>query len=600
MKWTTLAFLIAFLSIRSAASGQITLKEKNAPLEKVLADIEKQTKYVFLYDPDDFENVGAITVDVKNASLQETLRKCFKGLTIEFTVVGNNVLLKKMPPEKTIATTIAGVSITGKVVDEQGQALAGVTVISKRENQVRQTDSTGQFTITGAKGDLLGFSYVGYKEKEVSIGAGFLYVLLEPADSKLDEVQTIAYGKVSNRFNTGNVTTIKGSDLDIQPVGNPLLALQGLVPGFTITQLTGAPGGGINVQLRGQSSIQSENDPLYVIDGIPYALRPGGALLVNFNSNLSGGSMLNMINVSDIESIDVLKDADATAIYGSQGANGVILITTKKGRPGPARLTLDFYSGLGSATRIPHYLGLSQYLSMRHEALQNDHAAVAATDYDINGTWDTTRYTNWSKALMGQMVHTTDLQAQFTGGNNDIQYFAGADFHNESTVYPGNGGDKKGSLPLNVNGSTPDKRLNLQMTGSWLSGVNTVQSANVTPLTATAADAPAAYQPNDSLNWQNQTYTNPLAPLTVQYNNHSHTLFTSALLTFHALRGFDLKANFGYNELYDREFLGRPATTIDPWIFAYVDPSNFRSSEFFHDYSRSWVIEPQAKFYTTA
>src|SRR5262249_38539994 len=150
-----------------------------------------------------------------------------------------------------------------------------------------------------------------------------------------------------------------------------LLALQGLVPGLAIIQLTGAPGGGISVQLRGQSSIQSINDPLYVIDGIPYVLRPGGTPFVKFNPNLSGGSILNLINPSDIETIDVLKDADATSIYGSQGANGVILITTKKGRPGPAQFSLDFYTGVGSATRTPRYLGLSQYLAMRHEALNN-------------------------------------------------------------------------------------------------------------------------------------------------------------------------------------------------------------------------------------
>src|SRR5258706_383832 len=113
--------------------------------------------------------------------------------------------------------------------------------------------------------------------------------------------------------------------------------------------------------------------------------------------------------------------------------------------------------------------------------------------------------------------------------------------------------------------------------------MNTVESGNVTPLMSMAADAPAAYKPDGSLNWQDQTYTNPLAPLTSQYNNHSHILLTSALLTFHAIKGLDLKANVGYNELYDREFLGTPATLNDPWIFAYVNPSSYRYASFFHD-----------------
>lgn len=603
MKMTTLVLIIVLVHTVSAGYGQITLKEKNASLERVLAAIEKQSKYVFLYDPDDLK-MGPITIAIKNATIQETLEKVFKGLPIEFTVVGNNVLIKKKRSENVKKAMITDVSIPGKVVDENGQPLPGVTVINKRGNKDTETDTSGAFVLSGTKGNILRFSFVGYKEKEISIGDqryirdgdGLLYVALEPGDGKLDEVQTIAYGKVSNRFNTGSVTTVKGSDLNMQPVGNPLLALQGLVPGLAITQLTGAPGGGVDVQLRGRNSIRSEHDPLYVIDGIPYVARPGGSLLRNFNPNLSGGSVFNMINPADIESIDVLKDADATAIYGSQGGNGVILITTKKGRPGPARFTLDAYSGLGSATRIPHYLGLSQYLSMRHEALQNDQTAVAATDYDINGTWDTTRYTNWSKVLMGQVVRTNDVQAQFTGGNNNIQYFAGAGFHGESTVYPGNGGDKKGSVHLNVNAATPGKKLELRLTGTWLSATNTVQSALVMPLTATAADAPAAYKTDGSLNWQDQTYTNPLAPLTKQYNNHAHTLFTSALLTFHVIRGLDLKANIGYNDLYDREFQGTPATLNDPWIFAYLDPSGFRYGSLFHDDSRSWTIEPQVSF----
>ena len=601
MRWTTILLVIGLMHIGSTALGQITLQEKNAPLEKVLTDIEKQTKFVFLYDPDDLK-MGPVTISIKNATLQLTLEKIFKGLPIEFTLVGNNVLLKKKRPEN--KTLTADVTITGKVIDEQGHPMTGVTVIGKREKNGTQTDSSGVFSLPATKGDRLTFSFVGYKEQEVVIGdqrygsdsSRFLYVSLEPGDSKLDEVQTIAYGKVSNRFNTGNVTTVKGSEIDIQPVGNALLAIQGLVPGLAITQLTGAPGSGISVQLRGQSSFFGKVDPIYVIDGITYDPRPGGNVLGGFNENLRGGNMLNLMNPADIESIDVLKDADATAIYGSQGANGVILITTKKGRPGPARFTLDVYTGLGSATSTPHYLGLAPYLSMRHEALRNDSAVVAANDYDINGTWDSTRYTNWSKMLMGQMVRTNDLQGQITGGNNLVQYFAGAGFHDESSLFPGNGRDSKGSIHLNIDGSTPDRKVDLQLTGTWSSGTNTVQPANVIPAIATAADAPPAYKPNDSLNWQNETFSNPIAPLTERYNNHTHVLLTSAQLTFHALRGLDLKLNVGNNRLYVREFDATPATTTDPFIFAYIDPSIFRSTALTHDDSRSWIIEPQASF----
>jgi len=587
--------MVAGLVCTGACAQKVTISGKGLSLEKVLEMIKAQTGYDFVYNQEDIDQAKKVDLQVKNVPVEEVLDQCLRpqGFTYEIRnrVIGIRRLALKKPANN-------HVSIVGLVVDTTAEAkpLSDASILIKGSQTGVRTGRDGTFTLENIDPHaILLVSYVGYRPREITIDKdiGFIYVPLEPGDGKLDEVQTIAYGKVSNRYNTGNVTTVKGADLIRQPVSNPVLALQGLVPGLSITQLTGAPGGGINVQLRGQSSIfESRGDPLYVIDGIPYSPRLDGQLLV-FNDNLAGGSVMNMINPYDIESIDVLKDADATAIYGSQGANGIILITTKKGRPGPSRFTLDVYSGCGGVTTIPHYLGLSSYLSMRHEALKNDNAAVAATDYDINGKWDTTRYTNWSRLLMGKMVRTNNFQAQYTGGNKNVQYFAGAGFHDESTVYPGDGGDKKGSIHLNVNGSTPDKKLDIQLTGSWLSGVNTVQSAQVAALTTTAADAPAPYNPDHSLNWQDQTYTNPLAPLTVQYNNHSHTLISSALLTFHATRGLDLKANIGYSELYSREFQGTPSTTVDPSIFAYADPSTFRYGYFIHDDNRSWTVEPQ-------
>ena len=599
MKKTALFLLmIACLAFTNASSQKVTLSGKGLSLEEVFNQIKAQTGYDFVYNQDDIDHAKKVDLQVKNAPLIDVLDECLRpqGFTYE---IRNKIIGIKRPVIKKPSPN--HVSVTGLVIDTSagGTPLPDASVLIEGSQTAVRSGPNGYFTLENIDPNAtLLISYVGYRPREMTIGkdAAFIYVPLEPGDGKLDEVQTIAYGKVSDRFNTGNVTTVKGSDLSIQPVGNPLLALQGLVPGLAITQVTGAPGGGITVQLRGQGGILSKTDPVYVVDGIPYDPSRNGTTVAGVNGNLAGGSMLNLINPADIESIDVLKDGDATAIYGSQGANGIILITTKKGRPGPGRFTLDAYSGLGSATTTPHYLGLAPYLSMRHEALRNDSTAVAATDYDINGTWDSTQYSKWSKVLMGQVVHTDDLQGQFTGGSNNVQYFAGAGFHNESTVYPGNGGDKKGSVHLNVNGSTPDKKLNLQLTASWLSAVNTVQSANVTPLMSTAADAPPTYQPNDSLNWQNGTYTNPLAPLTVRYNNHSHTLITSALLTFHATRDLDLKVNAGYNDIYDRDFQGTPATTVDPSIFAYLDPSTFRNAIFDHDDSRSWIVEPQASF----
>jgi TonB-dependent SusC/RagA subfamily outer membrane receptor len=207
---------------------------------------------------------------------------------------------------------------------------------------------------------------------------------------------------------TGNVSTVIAKNIARQPVNNPLLVLEGRVPGPIIQQTNGIPGGSTIVRIQGQYSIEYGNDPFYVIDGVPYYCR------------IADGSPLNYIKPSDIESIEVLKDADATAIYGSRAANGAIVITTKKGKTGNTREDFDLQNGWGKVTRTLPVLNTRQYLAMRHEALPNDGLAIGGTDWDINGTWDTTRYTNWQKGLIGGIAQYTNIDTSPSGGNASL------------------------------------------------------------------------------------------------------------------------------------------------------------------------------------
>ena len=173
---------------------------------------------------------------------------------------------------------------------------------------------------------------------------------------------------------------------------------------------------------------------------------------------------MNFINPSDIESIEVLKDADATSIYGSQAANGAILITTKKGKAGSTSVNINAYTGVGAVTRNPPLLNTQQYLAMRHEAFANDAASPDPTyDYDLT-FWDTTRYTNWEKVLLGNTAHYDDVQTSISGGNNNIQYLVAGGYHRETSVFPvtisGQGADQKGSVCIfNLTGTSENKRL---------------------------------------------------------------------------------------------------------------------------------------------
>ncbi len=180
-----------------------------------------------------------------------------------------------------------------------------------------------------------------------------LDMILQISKSPLDEIEIVAYGTNSRRFQTGNVSSIKAEDIGKQPVNNPLLALQGRMPGVLITQKTGVSGGGITIQIRGKNSISNGNDPLIVIDGVPFSsqLLPNrGASILSYSNEYntgSSGNILSFLDPSEIETISVLKDADASAIYGSRGANGVMLITTKKGKVGDPKINVNISTGFG-------------------------------------------------------------------------------------------------------------------------------------------------------------------------------------------------------------------------------------------------------------
>jgi TonB-dependent starch-binding outer membrane protein SusC len=396
MKLTKLLLVLALALVCSDAWSQITLKEKKAPLEKVLADIEKQTKYVFLYDPDELK-VGPITVEVKNASLQETLEKCFRGEPIEFSVVGNNVSLKKKYPGN--LRSAPDIPLRGRVVDSAGQPLGQVVVIG--------------------------------------------------------------YGSSKKKDLTGAVSLVDVQDMSEVPYNTFDNALAGKAAGVEVTKTDGTPGGMVRVRIRGSSTLLGGNDPLYVIDGVPVQVRsnfidPGfsvpsasASLVASGNSNLSGAALpasfvnslnsLGGLNPDDIESITVLKDASSTAIYGSKATNGVVIITTKTGKTNtPSQVTLDYYSTVTSPYRAPRLLNASQYKELLKEAAQNglsDEIAAGYPFFDpvLTTILDTPGYfgtanTNWLKQVTRTTV-SNNIGLSVSGGGQVSKYFSSLSYN---------------------------------------------------------------------------------------------------------------------------------------------------------------------------
>ncbi len=221
-------------------------------------------------------------------------------------------------------TINAQTSVTGTVTDEAGEPLVGASVVVPGTTVGASTDIDGNFKLNVAQGKKIRVSYVGYVSKEVEVKGSHLNIALKEDNEVLDEVVVIGYGTMKKKDLTGSITTVNSKDLNVGSYTDPGQLLQGKVPGLVVVQ-NSDPNGGVNsLTLRGASTLNGSTEPLYVVDGIP-------------------GVNLNLIPPADIESIDVLRDASATAIYGSKAANGVIIVTTKKGSDGPARVSYQGY-----------------------------------------------------------------------------------------------------------------------------------------------------------------------------------------------------------------------------------------------------------------
>ncbi len=487
------------------------------------------------------------------------------------------------------------IDLHGRVVDENGKPLSGATVTLKGTSIRAITGSQGKFSIRADSGQTLIVANAGYDDREILIGPdNNLTIQLELSLASLLNTTVVnkGYYTTTQRLNTGNVSTIKAAEIEEQPVGNPLAALEGRAPGLFVTQSNGLPGAGFSTQVRGQHSILAGNGPLYLIDGVPFTNNSISLVAISANGPQSP---FNSINPADIESVEVLKDADATAIYGSRGANGVVLITTKKGRTGKTKLELNVYTGSGKITRMQDLLNTRQYIQMRREAFANDNLSPDIYSAPDLTAWDTTRYTDWKRMLIGGTAHITDAQASLSGGNAQTQFFLGAGFHRETTVFPGEFADSRGAVHFNFTHSSPDDRFKATLTVGYTTDKINLIGQDLTNFIRLSPNAPALYDTSGKLNWSEggAGFSNPLAYLLQKSNATADNLLSNLVLRYQLLPGLDLKANLGYNSMQLQQEFIYPGASVDPMYnftgFAEYSENNFKS----------WIIEPQAEYGTS-
>jgi len=595
----------------------VTLSGSNIPLSEIFRAIKLQTGFSVMYSKavTGLDQGDQVTVRFSKTPLDQVLAILFKGKDLEWSYNDNVVLIRKrenppaIPVKKSVGdSSINSISVTGRVTDASGLPLPGATVQVKGEVQGTVTDVDGKFTLPKVGGrDLLVISSVGYETREIPVRGKTILAQLNVVVNELDETVVVAYATTTKRLSTGNIGMVKGEDIAKQPVSNPLLALEGRVSGLFIRQTTGLSGTGVSVQIQGQNSILNGNDPFYVVDGVPYSsqLLPNLGLVLGTSagSNGVGGNPLSFINPADIESITVLKDADATAIYGSRAANGAILITTKKGKAGQTRVDFNVQQGWGTVTRKLKLLNTRQYLDMRKEAYYVNDGYDATSpqyeqQYDINGFWDTTRNTDWQKELIGRTAKYTTLSASVSGGNALTQYLIGGTFHRETTVFPGDFADQKGSVHFNISSTSVNQKFKIQLTGNYLVDNNRLPRNDFTAMAVQLApNAPDIHNPDGTLNWAQtpagvSSWVNPYASLLLDYSNLTKNLVSNAVLSYELLPGLQLGSSFGYTNMDVREITTTPLTSRAPEDRPYLP----RRAGFGNNNNNSWIIEPKLNY----
>lgn len=595
--------ILAFPNNQSGKQ-KITIIANNATLNNVFRQIEKQTGMRFMYAIETLDVNERVNANFKDVLLDEVLDFLLgkKGITWQYRE--KTISLKKRTAINSINISPAnmpetepGITITGQVLDAKDNPVPGATVQIKGTKKGTKTDGDGNFVITGASSNvILVVSSIGFETREVFVRGKSIQIKMKEVISSLDEKVVVGYAITTPRYNIGSVTHIKGEAIANTPGSNPLLALQGRVPGMFITQTTGLSGGRVNVQIRGRTSINNGTQPLFIVDGVPYDPSLTAPLFGNYGALGDVISALNFINPSDIESIDVLKDADATAIYGSRGANGVVLITTKKGRIGDTKIDVNVNTGWQNVARRMSLLNTPEYLTMRREAFKNDGEEPTVDNAPDLLLWDTTRYTDWQKEMIGGTARYTDAQTSISGGTAIVQYLLGGNYHKETTIFPGDFYSQRGGTHFSLIGNSPDQRLRASLTGSYIISKTNFPGGDFADKMDLPPNAPPGYNPDGSLNWANSTWENPYAQLLSNVlDAQANNVVANIDISYRILTGLNFKVNIGYNELKNNTFSG--------YLVAGVPPAHQSFTTAFAQYNdnrtRAWISEPQLTYTTT-
>ncbi|GHV22413.1 SusC/RagA family TonB-linked outer membrane protein [Bacteroidia bacterium] len=550
-----------------------------------MQEIENKSSFKFFYSNELKGLDKVVSLKVSDSNIDSTLKQLFSDSEISYQKQDNNIIL--LIPKKAGLTQEG--KITGIIKDEQGEPVMGAIIRVKGSATATVTDADGKYLIDAAPGSVLQVSFVGFSQEEITVGAQQYVDLTLQEDSKLlDEVVVVGYGVQKKRDLTGAVSSIKMDDSPVGTLSTVSHALAGKAAGLRVTQSTAQPGAGATFRIRGETSINAGNAPLVIIDGFPVSSSPspGGASGSYQNNAGSQDNVLEMLNPNDVESIEVLKDASATAIYGARAGHGVILVTTKRGKEGKTNVTYSGNMAVSSMASQYELMNAQEYMKTSNawklEKWRKDHADGAYAGYatPVAKPYEYTpmytdaeianaKNTDWINEITRtgyQQSHNVSL----TGGNEKGRYLASLNYFDQQGVVKNSNMNR---LTMNLNS---DYEFSKYVKAGFSVNISRNYYDNV-PLGTGENEgsgliaSSAFFEPNIPVRDENGDYSiskiynlrpNPVSLLDIKDNTTKDRVLASSYLQVEPIKNLFLKTNMGFDRRSAKRKAYYPSTIV--------------------------------------
>jgi TonB-linked SusC/RagA family outer membrane protein len=620
MRLSLAILFVGFLQVSASTYSQntkLSVTLENASVKELFSIIKEQSKFTFVYNVDDIEKLDRISLNVYESTVEEILDRCFEGSGMTYTVRDKVIIIVPKEEEESIPEKPVVISqeriITGKVMDDNGDPLPGVSIQAKGTGKGTITDAEGKFTIEiGDEVRTLTFSFVGMKSEEVFIGdqTRIDVVLFEDLIG-IEEVVAVGYGVQNRRDVTTSIASVKAADMQDLAVSGFDQALAGKMAGVQVLQTTGEPGAALTIKVRGTGSITAGNEPLYVIDGIPAD---------------RGSQAVESVNTDDIESIEVLKDASAAAIYGSRGSNGVVLITTKSGISGKMKISYDGSFGLQQVSNKIDMLDAYQYAELSRDGHNNAYLDAVPTGSIedpnevraegwmkippellpyLNGTPGLTN-TDWQDEIF-RTAPIAKHTLSFSGGSDNVKYFVSTNYFDQDGIII-NSNFKKYGVRLNLDANYKRLKVGIRFSPN-LTSENVVDAygpyfdQGVVASALGMSPTWPVYNEDGTYNFDGNGYwrvgtdyqhneiINPVAQANLEENKVQHAnVLWNGYLEYELFDGFKYKLSAGitYNH-YHADYYSPSTLPTRGWKY-YGLPSNpigWASTSYY----TNWIVE---------